>query len=121
MGIDANRKEKLITEYRKPLYEAKEVGPKNIDGRINDVDLRDIIAINNNEMYEMIIKDNINKDLMNRLFFANLNFYDLANYRRISIPGKNIMVMAGVVIGYDINKINYILNEKEYEAHYFIK
>ena len=111
-------KEELINKYRKPLYETKNVGPRNIDGCISDDDLHSIIRINNEEMFEMIKTGNIDYELLSRLFYANLNFYDLANYRRISMRGKDTMVMAAMILGYNLDKLNYVLNKKVYEAHY---
>ena len=45
----------------------------------------------------------IDKERIKRLVYANINFYNLANRRKMSIPGENIVVMGSTYVNIERN------------------
>ena len=98
MEIDEKRRKYLIKKYRVPTFERKRQDIIMINKLISDEDLIDIIKINNEDMERIIYSGNINQEELIKLVYANVNFYNIASYRKISVDGRNTMVFASTFI-----------------------
>lgn len=98
MEISDEYKVELIKKYRIPFFEDGKQTYSELRGKVPDEDLPFIIKINNDDIEKMIMEDNIDDVLLKKLFYANLNFYTIANYQKVSVPGINTMFMAATKI-----------------------
>ena len=105
----------LRQKYDDPYYEDV-LEYEYVDEFIPSDDLPKIIKINNEEMYDLINHVNLNAliatdanamlsgdylddfDRIKALFLRNMNFYRIANYRGLSIPGKEIMLRVATLL-----------------------
>ena len=109
MEIDAIKKQELMNKYR-IIYEKEDVEVKEIDAIIPDDELKILIALNNKEMYELILVEELDKEKIKKLFELNFKLYKLAKLREMSVPGLNIMMLVATTIGYESDKIFALLN-----------
>ena len=116
MIIDEEYKNKLITMYRTELFATDGIDIKEIDSLISDNDLKAMIQLNNSEMAQMINEKTVEKNEIKKLFIANVNFYKLAKYRKLSCHGKSFLMAVGSVIDYNIDRLYGELNVGEYNS-----
>jgi hypothetical protein len=109
MEFDAIKKLELMNKYR-IIYEKEDIDVEKINAIIPDDELKMIIALNNKEMYELIMVENFDKEKVEKLFNLNFKLYKLAKIREMSVPGLNIMMLVATSIGYESNKILALLN-----------
>ena len=114
MNIDSDYKNKLISTYRTELFERDGINPSVIDDLISDSDLKIMISLNNSEMCELINKQPIDKERIKKIFVANVNFYKLAKYRDINIPGTSLLMTIASAIDYNVDKLYDELNVGRY-------
>ena len=98
MEISDEYRIKLIKKYRIPFFENVKRTYSDMRDKVPEEDLPFIIKINNDDMEKMILEDDVDEVILKKLFYANLNFYTLANYQKLSIPGMNTMFMAATKI-----------------------
>ena len=105
MEIDEERRQELISKYRNPIFSTRTLDVKKIDELIDDQDLKDITKINNDEMIRLINEEPMNENLIKPLFYANVNFYFLAHFRKVSLPGISIILTIAPLFKYDISAL----------------
>ncbi len=98
MEISDEYRIKLIKKYRIPFFENVKRTYSDMRDKVSEEDLPFIIKINNDDMEKMILEDDVDEVILKKLFYANLNFYTLANYQKLSIPGMHTMFMAATKI-----------------------
>ena len=116
MKINNEYQELLIKRYRIPLFEKDNVDFKEIDALISDQDLVLMIQINNDEMRNIINENNIDIPKLEQLLKENINLYRLADYRKISVSGKSLMMSVATVLNYKLNKTFEIVNNNMYKT-----
>ena len=109
MEIDALKKQELMNKYR-IIYEKEDIEVKEINTMIPDDELKMLIALNNKEMYELILVEKFDKEKIGKLFKLNFKLYKLAKLREMSVPGLNIMMLVASTIGYESDEIFALLN-----------
>ena len=92
----------LIQKYRTEEFQKINLDIEYLDQLITNEDLAMIIEKNNNDMQRIInsstdIEDN--KEIKG-LFYANLNFYRLARFRKLNIPGLSFMKAMATAINF---------------------
>lgn len=105
MNLDNKYKNELIEKYRTELFATEGVDIKELDGLINDEDLKAMISINNKEMINLINQNPINRELVRNLFVTNVNLYKLADVRELSIPGRGFLMAIATEVGYKADKL----------------
>ena len=110
MELNEISESELTKKYRNELFETEGISISEIDNLISDDDLKMIIGLNNREMCELINKRPLDEDLIHKLLVANINFYKLAKYRKLSIHGSSFLMTIASSIDYDVDKLYDELN-----------
>ena len=103
----------LIKKYRTKEFQTINLDIKYLDQLITNEDLVLIIEKNNTDM-QIIINSATeieNNENIKELFYANLNFYRLARFRKLNIPGISFMKAMATAINFPSD--NNILNQKK--------
>ena len=108
---------KLTTLYRTDIYETEDVDLNKISNISND-DLKIVFMINNSDMIKLSNQEPLNKEAIQRLLVANINFYKLARSRGMEMAGSSFLKRAAIIIGYDINKLYDELSVGRFERPY---